>query len=193
MRTPKEYTDNLKQGVITQDMIADCLFSVNKRAKNCRDQEYCYQGSQYGDKYRDQKEDYYRQKEQLLSILTPDCIHVETQSRKERIYNYESEYDKYYLEHNYVHEGGYYDREMKEYVEFIDVICPVKKHYLFYDLGSHSFHTPIEEYDLQKYPHLDAIEIDQITTYGQDIVDLISMQFVKKVLQLINGGTYTLK
>ena len=34
MRTPKEYTDNLKKKTITESMLLDCLYSVNKRAKN---------------------------------------------------------------------------------------------------------------------------------------------------------------
>ena len=38
MKTPKEYMENLKKGIITETMLADGLFSVNKRAKNCRDQ-----------------------------------------------------------------------------------------------------------------------------------------------------------
>ena len=33
MRTPKEYTDNLKKKTITESMLLDCLYSVNKRAK----------------------------------------------------------------------------------------------------------------------------------------------------------------
>lgn len=39
MRTPYEYTKNLKNGIITRDMLLDCLYSVNKRAKNFRDKE----------------------------------------------------------------------------------------------------------------------------------------------------------
>lgn len=33
MRTPKEYTQNLKQKIITKQMLADCLYSVNKRQR----------------------------------------------------------------------------------------------------------------------------------------------------------------
>lgn len=39
MRTPCIYTKKLKDKVITKDMLLDCLFSVNKRAKNFRDKE----------------------------------------------------------------------------------------------------------------------------------------------------------
>lgn len=37
MRTPEEYTKNLKNHVITMQMLEDCLFSVNTRASNWRD------------------------------------------------------------------------------------------------------------------------------------------------------------
>ena len=39
MKTPKEYQDNLKKKIITEEMLADCLYSVNKRAKNYRNKE----------------------------------------------------------------------------------------------------------------------------------------------------------
>lgn len=39
MRTPKEYTDNIKNGIITTSMLEAALYSVNKRAKNYRDAE----------------------------------------------------------------------------------------------------------------------------------------------------------
>lgn len=38
MKTPTEYTKNLKKKTITEQMLSDCLFSINKRAKNYRDQ-----------------------------------------------------------------------------------------------------------------------------------------------------------
>lgn len=33
MKTPKEYRDNLLNHIITKQMLVDCLYSVNKRAK----------------------------------------------------------------------------------------------------------------------------------------------------------------
>ena len=39
MKTPKEYRDNLLNHIITKQMLVDCLYSVNKRAKNYRDKE----------------------------------------------------------------------------------------------------------------------------------------------------------
>ena len=47
MKAPKTYTENLKNKIITQDMLCDCLFSVNKRAKNCRDKIREYKSYRY--------------------------------------------------------------------------------------------------------------------------------------------------
>ena len=37
MRTPKIYNDLIKNKEITNKIIAECIYSVNKRAKNYRD------------------------------------------------------------------------------------------------------------------------------------------------------------
>ena len=42
MKTPKHYNDNLKNNIITEEMFSDCLYSVNKRAKNYRDKAHEY-------------------------------------------------------------------------------------------------------------------------------------------------------
>lgn len=34
MVTPKEYEKNIKKGIITEKMLAECIYSVNKRARN---------------------------------------------------------------------------------------------------------------------------------------------------------------
>ena len=106
METPKEYSKNLKNKIFTTDMLVDCLFSVNKRAKNCRDKEREYRDKNrnhyYTDKYnteekyRKKKEEYYSQKEKILSLFTPDCIHAETQTKRVRIYDYEVGYETNY-------------------------------------------------------------------------------------------------
>ena len=42
MRTPKKYLDSIDNSVITKEILVECLYSVNKRAKNCRDKEREY-------------------------------------------------------------------------------------------------------------------------------------------------------
>ena len=153
MRTPTMYTKNLKNHVITTQMLLDCLFSVNKRAKNYRDQERKYRNMRYDyydneEKNRSKKEEYYHKKDLMLSIIEPVCIHREVFERswRERIYDYEDEYWEF--KNEFVYTNGYWDNELKEYVEFGDVIREEKdyRYYLFYDLGgNHTFHTPIDD------------------------------------------------
>ena len=42
MKTSTEYTKNLKNKIITSDMLYDSIFSLNKRAKNNRDMKNQY-------------------------------------------------------------------------------------------------------------------------------------------------------
>ena len=42
MRTPAAYNNNLKNHIITMQMLVDCLYSSNKRAKNWRDKQREY-------------------------------------------------------------------------------------------------------------------------------------------------------
>ena len=90
---------------------------------------------------------------------------------------------------------------MHEYVEFgdIEVAGEIQKFYIFYDLGcGHTFHIPLcddeEEEIAQNYANkhnLQIIDIGRLITYGDKIDDLISTQFVKKVLSLIESEDFT--
>ena len=139
MRTPKEYTDNIKNGVITTSMLEAALYSVNKRAKNYRDaaQETRYKYGRYS-KYANssdwKKNDFYSKKDKLLSILKPICIHKEFAGyERTRIYDYEQHYaDRrfYAWVHNQiVWENYYFDHDTGMYVEFFDVEDRSQKKY----------------------------------------------------------------
>lgn len=201
METPKEYSKNLKNKILTTDMLVDCLFSVNKRAKNCRDKEREYRDKNrnhyYTDKYnteekyRKKKEEYYSQKEKILSLFTPDCIHEETQTKRVRIYDYEVGYETNYTIDDVVYSGHFFNRETNEYVCFDDVMLPCTHYYLFYDFGKCSFHTPIDHSLVKNYPELEVKNIGSLMTYGKNIDVLLSTHFVNKVIAMIEGKDYT--
>ena len=106
MKTNKDYKENLKNGIITKEMLIKCLYSSNKRAKNYRDKEreyrdkarynyYWYDKYNNIDKCESKKEEYYKQKEDMLSILKPTCIHKEFKYyEKRRIKEFEDDYKK---------------------------------------------------------------------------------------------------
>lgn len=141
------------------------------------------------------KEEYYEQKEKLLSVISPTCIHKEFCGyERRRIYDFESEYDSY--DGEFVYENSYWDSDEERRVHFGDVELidePVFKYYLFYDLGCHTFHTPLDESMANAYSDLSVIIIDHLITEGKEIAELLSAQFMKKVISLIDSGEYRLK
>lgn len=168
MKTPKSFSDNLKKKIITEDMLGACIYSVNKRAKNFRDNInalysdldhvralYGPTGIQYQlqniEAAKKSKDEYYKYKEQLLSLVHPISIHVENS-------------------------GDTSDNV---------------RYYLFYRIGDYSFHKPVKVSALKTYPDLPMQDIETLTTSGHEISDLVSVQFVKKVLHLIKTRQYT--
>lgn len=200
MRTPKECTDNIKKGIITTSMLEAALYSVNKRAKNYRDAEHKakYQYGRYS-KYANssewKKNEFYSKKDKLLNILEPICIHKEFAGyERTRIYSYEQHYDDRYFyawaHKQIVWENYYFDHGTGMCVEFFDVEDRSQKkyrYYLYYNVGHHTFHTPIN--NSEKY-NLPEKEIGTLNTYGDDYIELCSVQFVDKVIALIDSGEY---
>lgn len=210
MRTPKKWSDNLKRGIITDEMLESALFSVNKRAKNYRDKKreyshYRYARHDYSGEAEAKMNEMYEKKDRLLSLIPPVCIHLEYQQNRQgdrvEIGDSVDQYLKYIYTGEITHFGSYVRRNRsryddwydEEYVYFFDHTKePFQKaYYLFRVLGSHSFHTPITVSDLRSYPNLPVIAIDGLITQGEDVLELCSMQFVDKVIALIDSGTYT--
>lgn len=127
----------------------------------------------------------------MLSLLTPTCIHKELFKRKVRYYDYECNLEEIIRNHEVIKEGEYYDREQRNYVQFVDVFENDSRYYLYYELGDYSFHTPIYDCEVDEY-ELEVKEINGLVTFGKNISDLISTQFVDKLLQLIEKGDYKL-
>ena len=196
MKTPQKYIENLKNKIITSEMLEDALYSVNKRAKNYRDlarksRNYYFFG---GDKNEEKKQEMYSYKEQLLKCLNPICIHKElNRYETTRHFSYQKDYSKQYFQ-GFMHgtitwENFYFNKD--EYIYFFDLADPNKPvyhYYLYYVLGEHSFHSIIEnpdDYDLK------VVDIGTLRTQGVEVNDLLSLQFVRQMLPVIESGDYT--
>ena len=220
MRTPKEWSENLKKGIVTEDMLEAALFSVNKRAKNWRDKkrEYkrCrYAAHDYAGQAEAQEKRMYEKKEALLQTVQPVCIHQESWGyERQRVYNFGSKHSDAELSAIYqglvVHTGSFvnhhrdwdtWDDDFDDYgygdgcvTTFADVEDPAAEQtrsYLFYLVGEHSFHTPIPDKDLINYPDLPVYFIEQLETEGKDTKELASMPYVDKVIGLIQSRAFT--
>lgn len=211
MRTPKQWAENIRKGIITDEMLESALFSVNKRAKNYRDKKreyshYRYARYDYSEQAENKMNDMYAKKDKLLSLIPPVCIHVEYQNshntKRVEIGDSVEPYLQYIYGGEITHFGSFirrndygdwYDDYDSERIYFFDhAKQPLQKvYYLFRVLGDHFFHSPISEDELEKYHNLSVINIDSLITQGESVLELCSMQFVDKIIALINSGTYT--
>lgn len=200
MKTPIKYKEALKNNIITFEMLEQALYSINKRAKNCRDkaQEYYkifdrqYRNylSPYYTAYQQQEEkmrEYYKYKDFLLeNCLVPECIHLEwlTRSKKRRIFETESDYKR-----NLQQRVDYgWDNGQKYLV--VEEEYFAEKYYLFYRTENYSYHRPIDKSLIDQFSNLEIIEINDLKTYGKQITDLVSMQFVRQVMDVVKSGNY---
>lgn len=198
MRTPIKWIKNLNENKLTSEMLYYCIYSLNKRAKNCRDKKNEYRGyvrNSYFEKYQSKMEDYYKKKDYLIKkLLTPICIHKQLVGyKKVRVYDYDPDYKKLLRKQskNIVWENCYFSYDEYRYVHFFDYEIknsPIILYFLFYEMENGSFHLPIVEDEIKNW----KLEVKSISsdfkTYGRDIGDLISVQFVDKVINKIKNG-----
>ena len=198
MTPPKEYLKNLKYHTITDQMLSDCLFSVNNRALNSRDNEHKYINyvpDLYGNanKYHKKMLEYYRMKKTLLSILEPFHIQKGEILKSRRLYDYEDGYEEILKSGNYVNNSGFYDTDRKEHVEFVVQMVPQTVYYLAYTVGNQRFRVPLAESEITRYPDLEIVDAGRIIpVYGDITADMLSVQFAEKVVKLIKSGQYEL-
>ncbi len=197
MKTPKFYADNIKNGIITEEMLELSLYSVNKRAKNHRDRarevRQMYRNDWYGTAQNEYmlSDEMYHMKDLLLQIVEPIKAHYTIRSSTRRF-----EYDEFDMDS---FKEAYHVIAYEEYYNWSGVrMCEVeyefKECFLLYKIGNHTFHTPVDEDDevYQSFANRgQAEELTDFVTYGADVSDLISMQFVKKLIRLIESGNYT--
>lgn len=151
MKPSKEYKENLKNNIITSDMLYDCIYSANKRAKNYRDLKNFY--NRYYCSNLNKMNEYYNMKDFMIKSL---------------------------LKHKLIHRQNINTWKGK-----------IVLYFLYYEMEQGSFHCPIDENDIKSYKQLEIKRIDDdFYTEGKEIQDLISIQFVKKVIDKINEGNF---
>lgn len=144
-------------------------------------------------KYHKKKLEYYQMKKVLLSILEPAHIQKGEVLQRKRTYDYEEGYEDILKSGNYVNNSGFYDPDRKEHVEFVVQMIPETVYYLTYTLSNRTFRVPLEESEIKQYPDLEVVDVGRITpVYGDITADMLSVQFVDKIVQLIKGRKYEL-
>lgn len=145
MKTSKQYTQMLKSGILTKEVVGACIFSINKRAKNYRDKaneaRMKYHGK-YSDGPEERMQELYCMKEKFLLYFRPKEIHVDGRAS-----------------------------------------------YYYYEIGGYKFHQPVHPQEIVE--DLPVVKIPLLYNQGADTDDLLSLQFCRKVLELIQNGCYS--
>jgi len=205
MKTPKLYNDLINEKKITNEIIAECVYYVNKRAKNYRDKIKEYKNGRSHqhlesniEKAEEEMGKYYQLKEEFLKVFTTNLIHKQfIGEKKKRVYSYEKNYEKLLKEktNDIFWKNSYYDYDKDMEIEFFDYHLGTKKYlyFLYCEIGEYSFHSPVSEKIAESNTELEIQEIDEnFKTHGSKIEGLLSMQFVKKVLELLQSEDYTI-
>ena len=205
MKTPKLYNDLINEKKITNEIIAECVYYVNKRAKNYRNKIKEYKNGRSHqhlesniEKAEEEMGKYYQLKEEFLKVFTPNLIHKQfIGEKKKRVYSYEKNYEKLLKEktNDIFWKNSYYDYDKDMEIEFFDYHLGTKKYlyFLYCEIGEYSFHSPVSEKIAESNTELEIQEIDEnFKTHGSKNEGLLSMQFVKKVLGLLQSEDYTI-
>lgn len=205
MKTPKLYNDLINEKKITNEIIAECVYYVNKRAKNYRDKIKEYKNGRSHqhlesniEKAEEEMGKYYQLKEEFLKVFTPNLIHKQfIGEKKKRVYSYEKNYEKLLKEktNDIFWKNSYYDYDKDMEIKFFDYHLGTKKYlyFLYCEIGEYSFHSPVSEKIAESNTELEIQEIDEnFKTHGSKNEGLLSMQFVKKVLELLQSEDYTI-
>ena len=178
---------------------------MNKRAKNYRDKIKEYKNGRSNqhlesniEKAEEEMGKYYQLKEEFLKVFTPNLIHKQfIGEKKKRVYSYEKNYEKLLKEktNDIFWKNSYYDYDKDMEIEFFDYHLGTKKYlyFLYCEIGEYSFHSPVSEKIAESNTELEIQEIDEnFKTHGSKNEGLLSMQFVKKVLELLQSEDYTI-
>lgn len=204
MHTPEEYARSIKDRIITEPILSNCLYSANSRLTNWRERErefqirmgenhFLYDRYEFQDRCESQKSKYIHQEEVLLSILQPICIQKEFAGYlRQRVYENEDRYDYLRRTGSFVNENFYFDQSAGTEVWYGDLELrdqPQYRYYLLYAAGGREFHHMIGENDVDEWG-LTVEEIGTLERVKFERKELLSPQFVTKVIDLIESGDY---
>jgi len=119
MKTPKEYNEKVVNKILDSKIISHVLFSLNKRAKNCRDK----------------KQEFYDKADQIRRsnrYVSTDIWHKGVQSYKEKT-------EEYYQKKDFI---------LKTLFEPIEIHEINDSHFLYYEINGYGFHSPSKNDDL---------------------------------------------
>lgn len=167
MKTPKIFKQRINEGVVSQEILGACIYSLYKRAQN------------YSERYK--------------VYYTYRCNYAEERSKYQCYMDIaksmKGKYEKYYnalwplFKPCEIHE---YDT-CNQYQE------PIKQYFLYYNAAGHGLYKQIQGNLLSIYDDLKIVRNPSESTFKETpSEELISVQFVKKVLSGLSDGSLRL-
>jgi hypothetical protein len=205
MTTRKDILSNLNQKRLSLTLLEECIYCVNKRAKNYRDKEdwgvvYNQYFSSFTDaerkawKYivpKEQMQRYYEMKETLLSPFEPHLIQVTTSDP-----SFLPETHPQVIKEDVgmemcqdIHEKRMRVRNIhRRRMLYAERLKP--DYHLLYQVGTHRFHLPVDQNVACNFKDLEQVEVQPFRMKGKPIKQLVDMQVVHEVLDLIESEDY---
>ena len=195
MITEKDFEELLEKKILTAELIGACAFSLNNRVKSYPpgvDEYYnyaygCISGNTRSAKRK--KKELKKREDILLSLVKPICIYktkrVRFETHKKRWVN--KNYDRTCMR---VKKAIYRDFEGDR--TLYDVRIYYYDYFLYYEIGSFSFHWQVTKDILDKYQGLEIIDVVRLgkDRNGNGNEKPLSLQFIDKVVELIKSEDY---
>ena len=179
MKANKNWVKLVENGIITEEVLWAVIYSVNKRAKNCRDkqneyldgkyQKHYYYRHDYIGVYKNKKFYYYDMKEDFLSLLKPCEVHI--------VHHDDTGDTEYFLLYQTAYGSFHQPVELADISKF-QFTSRYPKHRTY----SAKKHLP------HYTPRIRTLYNFQTT--GADIKSLTSAQFARKVRNLVLSGDF---
>lgn len=164
MKTPDVYTKLLEKGVLTTEIIATVIYSLNKRAKNWRDRN---------------PDEYHKAKKERNLILMEGKGHLNVAIKKYKVL-------EYYRKKDFVLLSLF--RPTK--IHLIDGVEYL--YYEVYKSDFHLPGYIYELYGYETINGLKTVEVKDFATGGEEITKLVSVQFCNRVIDLIKNNDFIL-
>jgi len=187
--TEQEFTTNIKNKTLTEEMIALTAHSYSKRAKNYRTVEYYLKSQENrteeeNEKIKQvvkQKQLLYQHKAVVLTALKPTAIHMENhvQTNDDMLKVLD---DKENGSETVLETENFYGHTIR--------------YYLAYKANGFVFHTPIKNYELNKYKYKDLpiINVGNLYSKGEEnLENLLPLKYCEMVYELVKNNKFNFK
>ena len=195
MLTPEKFKREVACKRPSEMLLGEVIHSLTCRAKNAAEKEKQYHSSkpEYSEEYRAKKREYWGLRTHIIkhTAIYPSEVHyVHRYADKIICYDECISYQEYLRALNDDKEALFAEVPCRERCPSRQIKSVYQKtdYYLFFKIGSYTFHTLSSEQESLKYKHLPHVELKEVFFDGEDVNNLLPVQFCRKVYELFNAS-----